>query len=63
MVPWCDGRMVRCHARPYPVLADAGVTGVSVGVNTASMYPRVPKIVRWRDPISTKEVYALRKGR
>lgn len=31
----------------------------SVGVNGASMYPRVPKIFRWLDPVSTEEVIAM----
>eukprot|EP00662_Eupelagonemidae_sp_cell21_P034394 gene34394-35308_t len=33
-----------------PVLKRNGVDLVSVGVNGASMYPRVPKIFRWQDP-------------
>ena len=46
-----------------PVLKRAGVHAVSVGVNTASMYPRVPKIFRWADPASEEEIYAMWHGR
>ena len=42
-----------------PLLKKRGVNMVSVGVNGASMYPRVPKIFRWSDPISNEEVYAM----
>eukprot|EP00040_Diaphanoeca_grandis_P026011 m.144974 g.144974 ORF g.144974 m.144974 type:complete len:865 (-) comp30404_c0_seq3:55-2649(-) len=46
-----------------PILKKAGVHAVSVGVNTASMYPRVPKIFRWSDPASNEEIYAMWHGR
>jgi len=42
-----------------PVLKANGVDLVTVGVNTASMYPKVPRIFRWQDPISTEEVLAM----
>jgi hypothetical protein len=42
-----------------PVLKRAGVTAISVGVNTASMYPRVPKIFRWQDEGSAEEIFAM----
>ena len=42
-----------------PLLVKAGVTAVSVGVNTASMYPRVPRAFRWLDPISGESVLAM----
>jgi hypothetical protein len=42
-----------------PVLKRAGVRAISVGVNTASMYPRVPKIFRWQDEQSGEEVFAM----
>jgi hypothetical protein len=46
-----------------PLLKRLGVDGVSVGVNTASMYPRVPKIFRWQDPSSGEELFAMWHGR
>lgn len=42
-----------------PILKSEGVYAVSVGVNGASMYPRVPRIFRWRDPVSGEEVLAM----
>ena len=42
-----------------PLLKRHGVRAVSVGVNGESMYPRVPRIFRWRDPISSEEVVAM----
>jgi hypothetical protein len=42
-----------------PVLKRAGVRAISVGVNTASMYPRVPKIFRWKDENSATEIFAM----
>ena len=42
-----------------PLLKANGVDMVSVGVNGASMYPRVPRIFRWQDPVSTQEVLAM----
>ena len=35
----------------------------SPGVNTASMYPRVPKLFRWLDPASGEELIAMWHGR
>ena len=42
-----------------PTLLSEGVTTVSVGVNPASTYPRVPKVFRWFDPPSGKEIFAM----
>ena len=42
-----------------PLLKKEGVELITVGVNGASMYPRVPKLFRWRDPISAEEVLAM----
>ena len=42
-----------------PVLRDANVSLISVGVNGASMYPRVPKIFRWVDPVSGQDAVAM----
>lgn len=41
-----------------PLLVSKGVRAISVGVNGASMYPRVPSIFRWRDPLSKQELIA-----
>jgi len=42
-----------------PLLKQQGVELVTVGVNGASMYPRVPKLFRWRDPVSNDEVLGM----
>lgn len=42
-----------------PILRAQGVTAVSVGVNGASMYPNVPSIFTWVDPISGTNVTAM----
>ena len=42
-----------------PLLKSAGIRAISVGVNGASMYPRVPRIFRWADPISGEEILAM----
>ena len=42
-----------------PLLAAQNVSLVSVGVNGASMYPRVPKMFNWRDPVSGEAVLAM----
>ncbi len=42
-----------------PVLVEAGVTAVSVGVNGGSTPPTVPKLFKWLDPDSGKSLYAM----
>ena len=42
-----------------PLLRAHNVSLVSVGVNGASMYPRVPKMFNWRDPVSGESVLAM----
>ena len=42
-----------------PLLRAANVSLVSVGVNGASMYPRVPKMFNWHDPVSGERVLAM----
>eukprot|EP00756_Hemistasia_phaeocysticola_P056269 Hpha_TRINITY_DN3234_c0_g1::TRINITY_DN3234_c0_g1_i1::g.186050::m.186050 len=42
-----------------PLLRRHNVTTVTVGVNGASMYPRVPKVFRWHDKVSGEEVIAM----
>ena len=43
-----------------PLLSRRNISLISVGVNGASMYPRIPSgnIFRWRDPPTGAEVYA-----
>ncbi|EGD78368.1 hypothetical protein PTSG_09435 [Salpingoeca rosetta] len=41
-----------------PLLASAGVRGFSVGVNTASLPPAVPRVFVWRDEASNTDVLA-----
>eukprot|EP01060_Flectonema_neradi_P006477 TRINITY_DN14382_c2_g2_i1.p1 TRINITY_DN14382_c2_g2~~TRINITY_DN14382_c2_g2_i1.p1 ORF type:complete len:722 (+),score=112.55 TRINITY_DN14382_c2_g2_i1:43-2166(+) len=42
-----------------PTLLAENITTISVGVNTASSYPKVPRIFRWHDTTSGKEIYAM----
>jgi hypothetical protein len=42
-----------------PLMRRAGVELVTVGVNGASMYPRVPKLFRWADGPSGEEMLAM----
>ena len=41
-----------------PLLTARGVIGYSGGVNTASLPPHVPRVFRWRDPVSDAEILA-----
>lgn len=42
-----------------PILRRNGVQGITVGVNTASAYPQVPKAFVWTDPVSADSLYAM----
>eukprot|EP00656_Telonema_subtile_P005519 TRINITY_DN1250_c0_g2_i2.p1 TRINITY_DN1250_c0_g2~~TRINITY_DN1250_c0_g2_i2.p1 ORF type:complete len:838 (-),score=162.47 TRINITY_DN1250_c0_g2_i2:112-2625(-) len=42
-----------------PILAKSGIDLISVGVNGASMYPLVPKIFEWRDPVSNTSALTM----
>ena len=42
-----------------PILAEAGVRLLHLGVNPASTPPRVPPVFRWRDPPSGAEVVVI----
>lgn len=42
-----------------PLLANAGVTFLHIGVNGASRPPDVPPVFRWRDPGSGKEILVM----
>ena len=39
-----------------PLLADAGITGLTIGSNSANFPPQTPKLHRWRDPASNAEL-------
>lgn len=42
-----------------PLLKKFGVELITVGVNGASMYPRVPRVFRWQDPVSGDEALTM----
>lgn len=47
------------HTRSIiPLLCDAGITFLQIGVNSAATVPAVPPICRWRDP-SGREVILM----
>jgi hypothetical protein len=46
-----------------PLLRSTGVSGISVGVNGASLPPSVPNAFVWRDESSAEEVCLLRGSR
>ena len=42
-----------------PLLKSTGITGISVGVNGASLPPAVPRAFVWRDESSDSEVLCM----
>lgn len=48
------------HTRALvPLLAEAGVRLLHIGVNPASSFPQVPPLFRWRDPASGTQVLVM----
>ncbi len=51
------------HTRAViPLLAEAGVTFLHIGVNPASAIPRVPGLFRWRDPSGSEIMVMYESG-
>ena len=51
------------HTRAIvPLLAEAGIRFLHIGVNPASTPPRVPSLFRWRDPSGVEVMVMYQRG-